>query len=551
MWWILARIAGWDGKILVTDISVTSAEGLTEIPTGSTLQFSKEVLPKNATDTSVIWSVENQTGQATITQGGLLNAVSGGTVMVKTMAADSSGVADSLMITITVPDILIDSILIEPEGSVTDIYTGMSHQFFAEILPEDATVKSVVWQVENLTGEANITQEGLLNTVSEGIVRVKATARDGSGVADSMEVNISVPEILVDSIHIVSEGGITEIITGMPHQFTAEVLPEDATVKSVVWQVKNLTGEANITQEGLLNTISKGTIWVKSTASDGSGIADSILITISDQKILVDSITISSAGGVTEISTGMTLQFTAEILPQDATVQTVEWQVENLTGEANISGDGLLTAISAGSVAVYVIAGDGSGTRDSMQISIEESLILANQILITSEGGVIEIDTDETLQFHAEVLPENASNKTIAWSVENETGAASISQEGMLTPNSPGTVSIIAIALDGSGLTSSFSLTIKEPLTDISRQKSTDISIYPNPGQGVFYINPGDDQIDLIQVIGICGTVSMSLEPEPGLKAIPLDLSSHQPGYYFIRIYTDLHPIVKQISKLK
>ena len=100
--------------------------------------------------------------------------------------------------------------------------------------------------------------------------------------------NVSGGDILVENIDVTGEGGATSIDeNGGSLQMLAEVLPENATNPSVFWSVTNQTGIASINQEGLLQatgtSIGNGTVWVKAQAVDGSGVADSIQITITNQ----------------------------------------------------------------------------------------------------------------------------------------------------------------------------------------------------------------------------------------------------------------------------
>jgi hypothetical protein len=104
-WWLLARIAGWDGGIVnvpVTGITVTGAGGATTITADNgTLQLTATVLPADATNKTVTWSVTSGTGQATISSTGLVTAVSNGTVTAKATTNDGSGVYGTLDIVIS------------------------------------------------------------------------------------------------------------------------------------------------------------------------------------------------------------------------------------------------------------------------------------------------------------------------------------------------------------------------------------------------------------------------------------------------------------------
>jgi hypothetical protein len=62
------------------------------------------------------------------------------------------------------------------------------------------------------------------------------------------------------------------------YQVKLTVLPANAANKTVTWSVENGTGLATITQTGLLTAITKGTVPVKATANDGSGIFGTLVL---------------------------------------------------------------------------------------------------------------------------------------------------------------------------------------------------------------------------------------------------------------------------------
>ena len=92
--------------IPVTSITVTGAGSATTVANGGTLAMSAAVLPANATDPSVAWSVAAGTGTATINSTGVLTGTGDGTVTVTATANDSSGKTGTLGITVTaaIPD---------------------------------------------------------------------------------------------------------------------------------------------------------------------------------------------------------------------------------------------------------------------------------------------------------------------------------------------------------------------------------------------------------------------------------------------------------------
>jgi len=291
-WWLWARLAGWDGKppsIPVSSITVSGAGGSTVIAvTKGTLQLSAQVLPANATNKSVTWSIINGTGQATISSTGLVTAVSGGTVTARATANDGSGVYGSLALTILNQIIPVTGISVTASGGspVIDVNNG-TLQLTANIIPSNATYKSILWSLAGGTGEATITQSGLVTAVSDGKITAIASATDGSAVSGLIEITITNQIIPVSDIMISPVDGTTVISAEKGTlQLTTEVLPEHATDKTVEWSVENITGKAEVNESGLVTGIEDGIVSVIASAKDGSGVRSSLEIKINRNRPL-------------------------------------------------------------------------------------------------------------------------------------------------------------------------------------------------------------------------------------------------------------------------
>jgi hypothetical protein len=146
-----------------------------------------------------------------------------------------------------------------------------SLQMQASILPIDALSKSVTWSVVNLTGEATINSTGLLKATKNGTIKVVATATDGSGVKGELQITITNQKILIENISII-DNLTNDTIKGIGAKLVLKVAinPANATNQSIIWSVENLTGKATIDENGLLTTISQGTINVIAKATDES-----------------------------------------------------------------------------------------------------------------------------------------------------------------------------------------------------------------------------------------------------------------------------------------
>ncbi len=471
-WQVGARVFSV-APILVTGITVAGTGGSSTITTDNgTLQMIATVLPANAANKTVTWSVINGTGQATVSSSGLLTAVSNGIVTVRATANDGSGVFGSMSITISNQNISVSSITVTGAGGVSSIATDNGTlQLSAAVLPADATNKIVTWSIAGGTGDATISGSGLVTAVANGTVTARATATDGSGIYGTLTITISNQLVPVTSITVTGAGGASVITTeNGTLQLSAAVFPANATNKAVTWTISNETGQATISPAGLVTAVSNGTVTARATANDGSGIYGQMTITIASQLIPVTSISVTGEGGATTISTDNgSLQMNVLVLPANATDMTINWSLENGTGEASINTDGLVTAIGNGTVTVRATAADGSGVSGTLTISISNQIVPVTSISVTGEGGATAIfDNGGTLQLSVDVLPSNATDKTVSWSIENMTGKAVIDVTGLVSAIENGMVTAKATANDGSGIYGTLQITISGQIVSVT-----------------------------------------------------------------------------------
>jgi len=428
---------------------------------------------------------------------------------------------------------------------------GNSVQCLVTVEPADASNPTVIWSVYNQSGSAVIGPGGLLSGLAEGTVDVIAASEDGSAVADTMTLTILGSVVLVSEIQISSAGGVNEIVSGEKLQYSATVLPEDATSKEVGWGVIQGTGTASIDTGGLLTGGNPGMVQVYALAMDDSGKGDTLGLTITEPLVPVSSISISTEGGSTEMEVGSSLQCTADVLPSNATNPAVEWEVVDGTGSGTISSGGLLYAQEAGTLWVVATASDGSGVSHTLAINVNSPAILVSSLSILSDGGVREVDVGNTLQFTAVVLPENASNKAVSWDVVQGTGAADITQSGLLTAEQEGAVVVEAMTLDGSGISTNFALNITGPTGTLLRAGNGALRLYPNPSPGRFYLDMGTLSPEGLRVFNTMGKLVLALPHEPGNRVLEIDLSDQPPGLYVVQVIFSGHTAIQGVMITK
>ncbi|MCB0801198.1 MAG: Ig-like domain-containing protein, partial [Bacteroidales bacterium] len=454
------------GQVIpVTGITVTGAGGSSTISSDNgQLQLSAAFFLNNTTNNKITWSIINGTGQATINTSGLVTAVASGTVTARATANDGSGVYGQLVITISGQVILVTGITVTGAGGATTIsQDNGTLALTATVSPSDATNKSVTWSIINGTGQATINSSGVVTAVSNGTVTARATANDGSGIYGQLIITISGQSVPVTKINVAAAKGEPVISTDNGTlQLSVTIAPTNATNQTVTWSVINGTGEASVNATGLVTAIANGTVVVRATANDGSGVFGELAISIVNQVVLATGITIAGEGGVTTISTNDgTLKLVATVVPTNATNKSVTWSLFNGGGHAELSEDGVLTARSNGKVGVRAMANDGSNIYGQIEITITNQIVSVASIKVkvkTKSSNTTTVNGE--LELTADIFPEDATEKNVAWSVKNGTGEAIISDDGILTGVAPGEVTVVASSLDGSGVTGELAITI-------------------------------------------------------------------------------------------
>jgi endo-1,4-beta-xylanase len=333
---------------------------------------------------------------------------------------------------------------------------------------------------------------------------------------------------LTQSISVNSSDDNDTIFIDEPVQMSPTVLPANTTIPNVTWSLSP-AGIATINATGLLTPVTVGKVTVRATAWDGSGVTGTRVIQIINR--LAQSVTVSATGDIDTIAVGETLQMMASVLPENTTNPDIAWSVTPAEN-ATINQNGILTAKTNGKVTVKATAMDGSGVADTMAITIIE--ILAQSIELSAADDIDTIVVEETLQMHATVLPENTTNPAFVWSVSPE-GLAGISTGGLLTATAIGNVTVTATALDGSGVTGTFNITIESIPTGLfGNFLSEGIKVYPNPAVDGRFTIQGIDKISQVIITDLFGRMiqKYNLINQPKLE---ISLNNRS-GIYFISL---------------
>jgi len=221
--------------------------------------------------------------------------------------------------------------------------------------------------------------------------------------ADSLGQHFFRPTILITGIKLSNTAQDSIKTDRGTLQILAEILPLTATDKKLLWSSsQNLV--ASVDQNGLVLAFNDGSCWIRAFAVDGSGMADSVMITTLNQSgtLPVNSILVDGLAGQDTIFLNLgSLQMTVAIKPENANNKIIEWGVDN-TDIAGITQDGILSAKRNGKVLVTAKSTDGSEISGSALVVIigqfsEVGNISALRQAYRADGTVFKITSESVL----------------------------------------------------------------------------------------------------------------------------------------------------------
>ena len=175
---------------------------------------------------------------------------------------------------------------------------------------------------------------------------------------------------------------------------------------------------------------------------------------VSDYYGIITSIVIS---GPSTVNVGSTIALNVSVKPSNAVDKSVSWYSSN-NNVATVDQNGNVKGIKKGTVTITALANDGSGVKASKTIEVKSVLVSR----ITISGSNI-VNKGDIIVLKAAITPSNANNKNITWSSSNNSIAAidSVGTSVIVRGIKKGTVTITALAKDGSGVKASKTIEVK------------------------------------------------------------------------------------------
>ena len=224
--------------------------------------------------------------------------------------------------------------------------------------------------------------------------------------------------IPVTSISLAEANSTTLIEAGLDLNFTASLAPADAT-SELVWTASNdgIVKETDyVSGTATVIGTKPGIMVVRCESADDSAVFAEYQVEILHPTAEVERITIrSDTPYPNEVEVGTKAQMIADIYPGNAANKDVIWTLENGTGTAILDENGMLTALTTGTVSVRATATDGTEVIGSQVIRIVDYAD-SFTILFNNQSVVPKLGVGET------VIVSTDSDVDVAWSWTSNDG---------------------------------------------------------------------------------------------------------------------------------
>ena len=275
-------------------------------------------------------------------------------------------------------------------------------------------------------------------------------------------------EIFASKI-ILGEASV-DIPVGQTIHLSVTVYPENVTDKTIIW--KSSDESVATVHDGVLKTLKVGRTVI--TASCGDKSASCVVNVI---PIVVEEVTLDKEKASLRVGENVTL--TATVKPEDATDKTVIWSTSDES--VAIVRDGVVTAIKLGSATITAKAGDKSAT-------CAVTVVATDVTSVTLDKTSASLRVGENVTLTAIVKPDDATDKTVAWST-SDASVATVTN-GVVVAVEVGSATITAKAGDK---TATCTITVVvTPVTSVTLDK---VSASLKAGETVTLtatVNPSD-----------------------------------------------------------
>ena len=411
-----------------------------DVPSSLTQNLTASITPTNAANKNVIWTIDDES-VISLSGDGLTRTVNGlkpGTARV-TVTTEDGGFSDTTTVNIKKKTIPLQDLVITPESWV--VKTGKSFELHWELVPPDADHDSITLSGNDpgiATFEKTGENDAIVTGVSVGDTQITVTARNGD-VTYSKTCYITVEWINVTSVSLSCDEIF--MVEGETRKLDSTVFPANAEDTSVSWNSADHS-IATVDQSGLVTAVSEGTTVVTVVSNDG-GHKAVCAVHVRRPGVDVEDITVTPSENTINIGDAFTV--TAHVTPDDATDKTIIWKSNN-PAVAVVRGEGLsVNAVGMAAGSAVISATASNGKTAFCIVNVEKGITHVTDILIPMFETIY---VGQSASIVATIIPDDADDKTIIWTSEDE-DIVSVNSAGRITGIKEGKGTVVAKTADG------------------------------------------------------------------------------------------------------
>lgn len=421
-----SKVKGSINLRVVSGVTGLTIEGASSVAAGKSITLKAVMMPADATEKSVVWSVDCDKSIASISQSGKLTTKKISAITTITVTAVSKqNSAIRATHTVTIRPVTTGLAISAPRLTID--LASPTLQLTAKCIPEDAS-QQVAWSTSNKR-IATVDANGVVTALKAGTVTITATATDGTGVRAKFTVKV---QKTVKSLTI---SGAEKLGGGQSTTIKATILPKDAANQKVIYSLNCPASVATISTSGVLttkNVTEITTVTVNAVSAENSTISATWTLVIYPK---TTKLTLTAASSW--VNVGASVQLHVSATPETAQMP-IRWRSSN-TRVATVDANGVVRGLKAGTATITVRTTDGSNKRASVRVTVG---IPATGVVIT--GNRI-VRAGATLRLMATVQPANATVKRVTWAVNCPASVATISGDGKLRVSANAETQIVLV----------------------------------------------------------------------------------------------------------
>lgn len=407
------------------------------VTAGYTFTLAPTITPDNATNQSVLWTTSNP-NVATVSNG-IVTGVKSGTAIITATTLDGAHTAKCTVTVNSDPNVVTGITIqkgVDVVNGVETIAVSGKDILTATVLPASA-LQSVTWtsddntkvQVNGSVDAVTGNQLGTITGISAGSTYITAYSNKDNTIKARVLVTVTANPVMVSGISL--SPSTYNLPIGSTYKITPTIAPYTATNKNVTFSVVDpltlipiITNVATVDSTGTVAGLRAGTVKIKVTAADGSGVSN--YCTINVVPVSVTSISLNRYTDT--LFVGQTDTLIAYTNPSNATNQNVTWSSSN-NAIATVDSAGVITAVTPGIAQIYATSNDGSNKTATCKVTVSTNPYLVTGVTLIETGSSSpasgngtaavtgNLAVNETATLTATVNPPTASNKNVIWTV--------------------------------------------------------------------------------------------------------------------------------------